>query len=248
MARRVCSLICLGGAVALLGAGGAYAASGAPSGDAQAVAFANSVQAAYTHVAAVSYTEQGYAGLSSAIGRSSFFQVNWGTGYQPAGWVSANEHAVVALHRGLIVWAKDDLTPPSCSSAIGCSTVPVELVETRAGSYWRFDEPGARFACFNRIRGPVLPITIGDPLIGVGGLYGPLVASATTVTTHFAYAFPGNRNASETDTVSASTKLISSRRVSVSKGTGRKQPAFTFSAALKNLASAPAQPKPSICS
>jgi hypothetical protein len=239
-------LIGIAGTAALIGAATAGASPNGATGNAQAIAFARSMQSAYDHVAGIDYTQQGYATLRSAIGKHSFFNVTWGSGTVPTGWVSATERAVVALHNGAVVWAQDELTPPRCTAATACATQPVEIVEVKAGSFWRFAVSGAQFHCFNKLPSEGLSFPIGSPWISVGGDYTPLVQHGTTVTSRFSYLWSTNQTATETDTVSASTKLISAYRVTVSKGKA-KQPGFTFAASYTNLTSAPAQPKLTLC-
>ncbi len=236
------------GTATLIGAGTASASPSGASGNAQAIAFARSVQTAYEHVAGISYTQKGYAALSSSIGEHSFFNVTWGSGIVPANYVNATEHAVVALHKGDVAWAQDELTPPlRCIAGTGCVTQPVEIVETKAGSFWRFNVAGAQFQCFNKLSSEGLSFPIGSPWISVGGDYTPLVQHGTTVTSGFSYAWSTDQTAREIDTVSATTKLIGAYRVTVSKGNGAKQSGFSFSATYTNLTRPPAQPKLTLC-
>ena len=137
--------------------------------------------------------------------------------------------------------------PPRCGAALGCATEPVEIVETKRGSYWRFAVSGPQFNCFSKLSGEGLSFPTGSSWISVGGDYRPLVVRGTTVTSRFSYLWSSHQTASETDTVSTTTKLIRSYRVRVSKGQGRNQPAFSFGATYTNLATAPKQPKITLC-
>ncbi len=240
------ALICAAAATALLGAGPASAASGDSSGTAHAIAFARSVQSAYSRVPGVTFTRQGYAGLQSSIGRVSMFNATWGRGFLPSGWVDATEHAVVALHDGDVVWASETLSPPRCSD-LGCSTVPVEIVETSAGSFFRFDVHGTRFACYDKLSSQGLAFAVGSSFLAIDGDYAPLVRSGDTVVSRFTYPWVGNRTATETDTISASTRLIGSYKVAVTKGSGTDHRAFSFTAQLTTLTREPDEPKLDMC-
>lgn len=231
--------------LALASAAGASGAG--PTGNTQAITFARSVRQAYRHVPGVSYTQHGYVVMSSQIGRSSFFRWSWGTGYTPSGWVFATEHALVVLHDGRVLWARDDLAPPPCTnSPIGCPTVPVEVLVTRAGAFWRFNEPARQFACFDRLHGSA-PFLIGSDWIGLSGAYGPLKHQGSSVLTRVTSRWSADQTSTETNTISAATRLISSYAVSVSKGVTAMQPAFTFAATVSNLTHAPAKPKLKRC-
>jgi hypothetical protein len=186
--------------------------------------------------------------MYSVLGKSSYFQMNWGQAYLPSGWFPASEHAVVALRNGHYVWFDDHLRPvvPPCHQTICNPWEPVEVVVTRAGGYWRFDLPGAQFACFSRLNGTG-PWTVGAAWANVFGHYGPVAHRGRGVLVTNTYPWTSDQTGTETDTFSARTKLQSAWRVMVSMGTGATEPAFTFTGANKNLTKAPKTPKITLC-
>jgi hypothetical protein len=233
------------GLAAFAAAGGiAVAASAPPTGNRQAISFERSVAARYRTVPAVREARRGFAVFFSEIGRRSYFSWQWGAGVVPRGWVHATEHVTAALRRGRVVWAQEVLVPPRCRSGF-CTTVPVEIVVTRAGQFWRFDLRGRTFRCF-RALGGTTPLPYGSPWVTVSGDFAPLVRRGGTVIVRSTYPWDPGQTATEIDVNSAASRLLESDRVSVSRG-GPRKPAFRFTTSFENLARTPAAPRVPLC-
>lgn len=233
------------GLAAFAAAGGiAVAAVSPPTGNQQAISLARSVAARYRTVPAVRETRRGFAVFTSAIGRRSYFQWYWGSGTVPRGYVHATEHVTAALHDGRVVWAQEVLAPPRCGSGL-CSTVPVEIVVTHAGQFWRFDVRGRAFRCFRHLLGST-PAPYGSPWVTVTGHFDPPVRRGGTVKDRYTYSWGPGQTATEVDTILAASRLVVSDMVAVSRG-GPKAPAFRFSTRFENLRRAPAAPKVPRC-
>ena len=233
MRNRLRIAVVVAAAAAVTGVGTAWATR--PTGNAAAIAYARSVAAAYSRVAAVEYLQTGYVAMHSQLGRGSGFAWSWGTGVVPAGWDRVAESAVVALNAGRVAWFTDVLIPQGCNGTF-CSEPPVKIVVTARGGYWRFDMPTAK-ACYRRLLG-ARPLTIGQRFVSVGGHYGPLVRHGNSVVTDYTYAWDADQTATETDVISARTRHVLATRVAVAKGSRPHQPRFTFQAAYKTLKSA----------
>jgi len=230
-------------AAGIAAAGIAAAATvSAPYGNQQAITYARSVARAYTHASGLSYTQSGFMALRSAAGTTSFFDLESGVGSVPKGWAAADESATIGLSGGRVSWVRDDLTPIHCDS--GCQGVPVELLVTRKGGYWRFDQSGSA-ACFNTLDG-ASPFTVGAAWFSVTGGYGALGHRGRSTLARFSFPWSRGRTATETDTISSRTRLLTARRITVAGAAGA--PAVTVSAAFTTLARRPAEPSVPLCS
>jgi hypothetical protein len=237
--------ITIAAAAGMVGIGAGAALGSAPTGNAQAIAIARSVAKAYTHIAGVKYTQTGYMEMRDVLGKDSYFSYSDGTGYLPSGWVRATEHGTVGLHDNRVTWAEDILSPQDCGSL--CETLPIEMVTIRTKSYWRYYEPVARFACYYKLSGNP-PFPVGTEFVDLSGdHYSPPTDDGSALLLHYTYPWTKGRDATETDAVSAHSRLISASHVAIPKGTGAHQPAFTFAAKFTNLSKTPAEPHVVLC-
>jgi hypothetical protein len=215
----------------------AWAASG-PTGNARAIAIARAEARAYTRIPAELYTETGLIGLNDQEGRTSYFAFKWGLTRLPRGWTWATEHGTVALHRGRVVWWRDELTPPPCTRVGICHQIPVEILAERSGAYWAFGD-ASRHTCFGRLRGTD-PIVVGALLDRAVGQYRAPVLRAGTIRLTYTYPFGTGRSIRETDTLSARTHLGRSGRMVITGG-------HTIRFSQSYPAKAPAKPRVNLC-
>ncbi len=202
-------------AVVLAGAASAVGAlSGNPSGD----SLARSVLGAYNKLHGFAYTESGYFWISSGLGRFSYFSYEYATAKGPAGFSRAKETATVGLKNGKVVWWRDQLTP------VGNSQFPVEVVMNHSGEFYAFVS-GNHHTCFGKLHGP-LPSTFGGPGYVISGKVSAPQPSGNSLLLTYVYPWTKKSTASETDTVSKSTDLVSVARVHVHSGGNVS--AFTF--------------------
>jgi hypothetical protein len=232
-------------AATLAGFGIGVASALRPTGNAAAIAYARAVAKTYTHVSAVAYSQAGYVVMRSVGGQAPGFSWSWGTGAVPAGWVRSAEQALVGLRRGRVAWFADLLSAQHCQSATACPDPPVLIVVTARGGYWRLYLPGRKYACYRALHGTT-PLTLGQPFVSVGGHFGRLVLKGTSVYTHYTYPWNGDRTATETDTISILSGLVTATQVTVSKRSRRSGPGFSFAAVYASVAHA-APPRIRLC-
>jgi hypothetical protein len=180
-------------------------------------------------------------------GKTSFFSWTWGTGVVPSGWAKATEHGLLGLRNGRVVWWRDDLTPPPCTASGICSQIPVEIVVERSGAFYAFGS-AAKHTCYADLNGST-PYRMGNPLDSAAGRFDAPVRRGGSVVLKYAYPWSATakQTATETDMVSARTRLAESVRVSVARGTGQNRPAFTFKASYGYPAHAPSAPRVNRC-
>lgn len=226
------------GLVATLGAAASALAATGASGNAQAISIARAESRAYSRIHTVQYTETGFIEMTSLEGKSSYFHFSWGQTTLTPGWVWATEHGIVVLSHGRVVWWRDDLTPPSCTSGF-CHQVPVELLSEHSGAYYAFGSATSH-TCFGRLSGSQ-PVTVGAKWNRVVGHFAAPVYGAGIVKLTYTYPWGKGRTARETDTLSASTHLEKSGRVVISGG-------HTFHFTFAKPAGARSAPKVNLCS
>jgi hypothetical protein len=232
--------------VAVTGAAAEAASIVKPSGNAKAIAFAQSAQSAYRKVPNASYTRRGFTAIRSTIAPVSTARWSFGTGRVPAGWTAATEHVVVGLRQGKVNWVTDDFIPGSCPASSGCQASPLSILVTTSGAFWRFDSSDTQLGCYKRLGGKT-SFTAGAEWLAVTGTYRPLVHRGASVLSGYTYPWTKHQTASVTDTVSSHSKLLSSERISVPEA-GTAHPAFTVTSTYANLTTAPTEPALSVCS
>ena len=129
----------------LMAAAAAPAASSV-SGNARAIAFERAAYAADNRAPGYRLIEAGYFAIRALPGASGSARpaLEWGTGVVP-GLDRGDRSASYALHRGRVT-AVDLVVSPA---AQGSPDVPIEVLTTRHGVYWRLHRGRA---CFTRWR------------------------------------------------------------------------------------------------
>jgi hypothetical protein len=203
------------------------------SGSRSGIALARSVVHVYSFVTAVRYHERGFVYYTAASGQP--FSWRWGSG-PAAGYTAADEHAVVGLRGGRVVWWRDELTP-ICSGR--CSTPSVELVVDSAGAFYAYRTASSR-TCFGRLSGTT-PYAVSAPVYSVAGSYrSPVIHGGLTLLTSV-YAWTATQRATETDTISRRTRLPVKTSVRVvARASGAL--VFSFSSIYGNPRSTPRAP------
>lgn len=233
--RRVAGIVVT---LSLLGAGSALAAG--PSGNAKGIALARAKHAAYGRIAAETVTETGYVSMYSVEGKVSQFSWQWGTGRVPKGWSRATEHVVAALHRGRVLWWRDDLVPPPCTAPGICTRVPVEIVVNHAGKFYAYGN-AAHHTCFASLLGSV-PATVGGLWDVVGGRYSAPARHGSVIVLRHTFPYTKSQTATESETVSAHSDLDLGGTLTVPAGAGGL-PAFTVRFTNTQPAKAPPAPR-----
>lgn len=215
MRRPDRSLLTLAVTGVALGAAAAAWAASAPTGNARAISLARAEVKAYARIPAETYTQTGFMQIDDEQGQASFFFFHWGATKLSHGYTWAAERGTVALAHDRVVWWRDDLTPSACKRAGLCRQVPVEMVLEHSGAYWAFGN-AAHHTCFARLGGTE-PTSVGATWDLASGRYSAPAFRARSVT--LVYTFPwGNRVATETDKLSARTKLVESTRTVITGG------------------------------
>ncbi len=235
------------GVVAMLSLGGATAAAAAgsgPTGSPKGIAVARSVHRAYANIGAETVAQTGFVSMYSVQGVHPQFSWMYGTGRVPKGWSRASEHVIAALRGGRLLWWRDDLKPPPCTSPGICTRIPVELVVDHAGAFYAFGS-AAGHTCFSPLYGTV-PVAVGALWYAVAGHYvAPVRHGGVIVLTH-SFAWDSTQRATSIERVSPHTFLDFGGSLKVSRG-GPGQPAFTTRYTNTQLAKAPKAPHVNLC-
>jgi hypothetical protein len=212
-----------------------------PTGNAAAIGFERAQQRAYDHVPAVRVLQRGLAVISAKNGPAPFVGLYFAGFDIASGWTVANETQTIALKRNRIVWAQDILAPVGHTR-----NLPVRIILDRAGAFWQPLDAGVRFPCFLPYYGDQ-PFTVGDQFqIVTGQFLAPTRAGNHIVITNVG-AFGLDQTQTYIETSSRTSKLELSATVHVSKGRLFKEPAFTYTQTLMNLARAPREPQTELC-
>jgi hypothetical protein len=205
------------GVLGMLAAVACAGASADVTGNPASIAFAKQVTEAYTHVATVSFRETGLLSIQEVNGYQGF-SFDWGD--VPAGFQAVSEQGTFELKAGNLVWVTDLMTPPACT--LLCEQLPVRVVADAKGTYW---EDGA-VQCYGEVPGPT-PWGFGASFWAVNGDYGPLIRHGDTVLQTYSYRWDSaSQTATETDTISARTHLVTASHIVVSAGPGPNQSAL----------------------
>lgn len=218
-------------------------AAGGPTGNPQAVAFAQTVKRATDKLHVFTYRQTGYVSLDDQEGKSSFFQWRWASGVVPKGWTKATEQATVVAKNGRLVWWRDALTPGRCTGAGICHRIPVVVLVNHRGSFFTFGTPG-NHTCYGTLSGTYTHV--GDPIYTVAGDFSAPVTRPRSVLLNYSYPWTSTQTATETDTVSTRTDLTTSGVTHVASG-GQGNPGFTISFRYGYPAKAPPAPKVTRC-
>jgi hypothetical protein len=210
----------------------AGAAQPSASGNAQAIAFYHSSQAAMARQSTVQFFESGYVSMDSTFGKEARFAWSWGSGQVPAGWVPASMIVSVGQQGGKMSWVAANLTSagvhPHCTGGVcqgGAGGYPFQVVLDRTGIYGRFTPPSG--SCYTTLH-QGSPWAIGATWVGVSGAFAPMVRLGGVQMVTSTYGWTKYQTATETDTIAVRTGLWISSVVHVSAGKGPDQPAFTF--------------------
>lgn len=230
--------------LSLIVSASAWAVVVGPTGNPKGIALARAKHRAYAKIGAEKVKETGYVSMYSSEGKVSQFSWEFGTGTVPKGWTRARESVVAALHKNRLVWWRDDLTPPPCTSTGLCSRVPVEVVVNHSGAFYAFGSASSH-TCYGVLHG-TLPVAVGGLWDVIGGRYSAPVHHGNTIVLVHTYRWSQTQTARSVENVSAKTFLDVGGRVRVSRG-GPGEPAFTIHYTDSQLAKAPSAPRVSLC-
>ena len=250
--RRVVGLCALTTAMA---AAAAPAASSV-SGNARAIAFERAAYAVDNRAPGYRLIEAGYFAIRALPGASGSARpaLEWGTGVVPGGWTAAIGAASYALHRGRVT-AVDLVVSPA---AQGSPDVPIEVLTTRHGIYWRLRRGRA---CFTRWRvKPAFEAAVGTPLFVIAGHFDAPPSRFTTSLTvgtrnetihatsvERTYGWDGHaQRATELDSFATSTKAAFASAISVAAD-GAGHPGFTVEQEWSARHATPSIPTPKVC-
>jgi hypothetical protein len=210
-------------ALVALPCAGARAAVSA-GGDPQGIALAKAVGVAFARVPAASYVQSGFAYMLSARSHEPVFRWAWGSG-PVAGMVPALERATVGLHRGRVLWWRDDLTPLACSEPLLCGSVVTgtqartELVVVRSGTYYAYGD-SYKHTCFGRLGGST-PLRVGDEIWSATGEFQPPAPHGKLQLLESSYPwFLTGGSASEAASLSLKTHLPVREQTTISGASG----------------------------
>jgi hypothetical protein len=208
-------------AVSLAAATTALAAVPAATGDARGIALARLVARAYVGVRAQSYSQRGFVWMAATEGKVSSFRWVYGSGPSP-GLSAATEHGVLVLRRGKVLWWRDDLTPPRCTTGVCTTAVPVQIVADARGLFYAYGN-ASRHTCYGHLHGTT-PYIVGRSVWSVVGRFRAPVPAGRSERLRSTYPWGSAQSATEVDTISLATHRLLATRVAVSAG-GRS-PAF----------------------
>ncbi|MHB1510805.1 MAG: hypothetical protein ACYCST_17245 [Acidimicrobiales bacterium] len=220
-----------------------------PKGNAAAIAFERSTIRAYTHVPGEKIVGQGGEWLKETA--SGGFSIRSGEAWAPKGYFYVSYTSIAAMRDGRVLWESETLSPscPPSSTGTGVcvSTGPsAELVFTKSGQYWRWNFPGSALRCFYS------GLTGSDPVGHTtwtisGEKFTSMADSGRMVIVTGTWRWNKYQTGTETDTIFAHSRLVSSEKMSVSKGKGPHEPAFTETDTYTNLNYTPSAPKVTVC-
>lgn len=239
--RRVGAIVL---ALSLVVSASAWAAVLGPTGNPKGIALARAKHRAYSKIGAERVKETGFVSMYSYEGKVSQFSWVFGTGTVPKGWTRARESVVAALHKNRVVWWRDDLTPPPCTSPGICSRIPVEVVINHSGAFYAFGSASSH-SCFGVLHG-TLPVAVGGQWDVIAGHYSAPVHHGNTIVLVHTYPWSKTQTARSSENVSAKTFLDFGGHVKVSRG-GPGRPAFTIRYTNTQLPKAPPAPRVSLC-
>lgn len=242
MRVRRCAAVVL--MLSCAGTATAVAAAPGPRGNAKGIALARAKHTAYSKIGAELVTETGFVSMYAVEGKTSQFSWMWGNGRVPRGWSRATEHAIAALHKDRLVWWRDDLTPPPCTSPGICARIPVEVVIDRAGAFYAYGNADSH-TCFGRLSGSQ-PVAYGDLWDVVTGRYFAPVRHGNTLVLTRTYPWDKTQTATSIEDVSSRTDLDLGGSLKVSRG-GPGQPAFTVHYTNSQRSKAPKAPRIKLC-
>lgn len=216
-----------------------------PSGNAQAISFERSTIKAYTRVPGVEMVQAGGTWLKQTS--TGGWALRYGSGWAPKGYQRVDATTVFAMRGGRITWETETLTP-ACPGTSICVQVgsSLEFLATKSRWLWRWNSLASQSSCFYAERKSATPV--GDTIWTISGeKFSSIVDSGRTVIITGTYKFGRYQRATETDTLFARSRLVSSYTEAVSKGKGAHEPAFTETFTYKNLNHSPAEPKLTSC-
>ncbi|MDA8266716.1 MAG: hypothetical protein M0T79_15520 [Actinomycetota bacterium] len=223
-----------------------------PRGNAAAIAFERSTIRAYTHVPGEKIVGRGGEWLKETP--SGGFSIRYGEAWAPKGYFYVSDTSVAAMRDGRVLWESETLSPscpPSSTGSTGTgvcvSTGPsAELVYTKSGQYWRWNLPGSALRCF--YSGLTGSDPVGHTTWTIGGEdFTSIVHSGRMVIVTGTWRWNKYQTGTETDTIFAHSRLVSLETMSVSKGPGAHEPAFTETDTYTNLNYTPSEPKVTVC-
>lgn len=237
-------------AVALAGALGVFAATGASarpsvsgaasaslpaaSGDAAAIALERKIQKADARVPAITATRRGYL-FYNAVGPAGSFGFAYGRG-PLAGYRPASESILYVLHGGRIASFVDTARAPG---------LPALTLIRSAGAAWGRVPP---FKCYVTASGLTPALSgYGRTFTDVFGHFAPLQRQGRVIIMRSTYPWggPGGATATEVDRISGTPKHAFSYRIKVS--TIASAPGFSVSGTFHYLAKTPRVPAATHC-
>ena len=248
--RRIVGLCALTMSIA------AAAAMAAVTGNARAIAFERAAYAVDNRAPGYRLVETGYFAMRALPGASGSARLalDWGTGVVPAGETAAIGSASYALHGGTVTGVDLVVTPVAQSSP----DVPIEIVTTRHGVFWR---PYRLRTCFTpwRVK-PAFEAAVGTPLFVTTGHFDAPPSRFTTSLTvgtrnetihatsvERVYGWEGHaQRATELDSFATSTKAAFASAISVAAG-GAGHPGFTIEQEWNAEHRTPPIPTPKAC-
>lgn len=223
----------------------AGAASTAPTGNAQAIAFYRHVAAVTRQMAGVHLVENGFTYLRE-IPVSG--EVDWQSARAgvPAGYVPVTDEVTVAFSAGRVSWLSDVMHPRGCPMRTAhCGWGDFEVVLDGQGLRGRLTATQA--ACWHSDSGSVVGFSSVGGLAGYSafGRFAALRRDRGQMIVTSTYPWTKDQRAAEIDTIAIRTHLPLRGIVHVDGSKGHRS--FSFSWTNRWLRRAPAKPATPLC-
>jgi hypothetical protein len=244
-ARRGALVVLAAGVALSLGATGALAAG--VSGNPKSLALYRTAVRATNALHAYVQVQSGYIHIEDSLGPTQYAHWAWGWDQFQPGFHPATERIMIVQHDDKVAWIEDTLTSatkdchsPSCRLAL-----PIEFLITSTRAYYGLISSGSTAPCFHPETTAHVPYSAGVAWWSTVGDYAPSHPHGTLTEITSTYRSGGQR-VTESDWITASTKVFDKSTFVIDKGHGH--PAFSFRNTDTPLAAAPRFPRVTLCS